>query len=247
MSDPYVTLGVTRDTPLPDIKKAYKKLAMKHHPDRNDGKDEKFKEVQAAYDQVKDGPPAPDVNEYKFTSASDFSDFFKRHQQQQRQQFYRVNINITLSDAINGGTKYIELTINGQNKSFEIDIPPGTRHGETVRYPNLAEGRDIIISYLILPDSEWEVSEMNLIKSVKVNIWDLILGTEVDVTTIDKKTIRLKVPKGTQPGTYLRVKGKGMRTRQNMLAVGDMLVHIEAIIPDNIPEDIINIIKQHHK
>jgi len=50
----YQTLGVAENASQDDIKKAYRKLAMQHHPDRNNGDDTKFKEIQIAYDAVGD-------------------------------------------------------------------------------------------------------------------------------------------------------------------------------------------------
>src|SRR5256885_11702405 len=54
--DYYTTLGVNRDASNEDIKKAYRKLAMKHHPDRNPdkGSEEKFKEAKEAYEVLTD-------------------------------------------------------------------------------------------------------------------------------------------------------------------------------------------------
>src|SRR6188472_1944546 len=55
--DPYEVLGVTRGASEDDIKKAYRKLARQHHPDRNPGDaaaEAKFKEVQTAYDVLSD-------------------------------------------------------------------------------------------------------------------------------------------------------------------------------------------------
>ena len=55
-SDYYTTLGVNRDASEEDIKKAYRKLAMKHHPDRNSdkGSEDKFKEAKEAYEVLTD-------------------------------------------------------------------------------------------------------------------------------------------------------------------------------------------------
>src|SRR5260221_8518837 len=55
--DYYTTLGLGRDATEEDIKKSYRKMAMKHHPDRNPddkGSEEKFKEAKEAYEVLTD-------------------------------------------------------------------------------------------------------------------------------------------------------------------------------------------------
>ena len=67
--DYYETLGVTKNASEEDIKKAYRKLAMKHHPDRNQGDDakkaeEKFKEAKEAYEMLSDAQKRAAYDQY---------------------------------------------------------------------------------------------------------------------------------------------------------------------------------------
>ncbi len=71
--DPYVVLGVSRDAPADEIRRAYKKLARKYHPDVNAGDraaEERFKEVSAAYDVL--GDPEKRKRYDRFGSAEGF-------------------------------------------------------------------------------------------------------------------------------------------------------------------------------
>lgn len=54
MKDYYKTLGVSKNASQDEIKKAFRKLALEHHPDKNGGKDEKFKEINEAYGVLSD-------------------------------------------------------------------------------------------------------------------------------------------------------------------------------------------------
>ena len=67
--DYYDVLGVPKNATEEDIKKAYRKLAMKHHPDRNQGdgakaSEEKFKEAKEAYEMLSDGPKRAAYDQY---------------------------------------------------------------------------------------------------------------------------------------------------------------------------------------
>ena len=79
MTDPYAILGLTKGATTDEVKKAFKRLAMKYHPDRG-GDEDKFKEIKAAYELVKDGPPQPKMEDLfkqswsAFTQGGDFQD-----------------------------------------------------------------------------------------------------------------------------------------------------------------------------
>ena len=67
--DYYETLGVAKNASEEDIKKAYRKLAMKHHPDRNQGDttkaaEEKFKEAKEAYEMLSDAQKRAAYDQY---------------------------------------------------------------------------------------------------------------------------------------------------------------------------------------
>lgn len=66
-NDPYDILGVPRDASTADIKKAYRKLAHKYHPDKGTGDDAKFKEVQAAYEVLSDDQRRQSYDQYGAT------------------------------------------------------------------------------------------------------------------------------------------------------------------------------------
>lgn len=82
MEDLYAVLGVSKDASQDEIKSAYRKLAMKYHPDRNPGNkeaEEKFKNISAAYDVLGD--------ETKRRSYDSYGAFGSQSQQSYNQQY----------------------------------------------------------------------------------------------------------------------------------------------------------------
>lgn len=250
MTDPYQVLGVSRNASEDEVKKAYRKLAMKHHPDRG-GDEAKFKEINEAYDLIKN-PPKQQHHQYTggnpFTghdwnqtiNQEMFEELLRQAQHRyQPQQRMNVNVQIPIRDAVLGTTQILRIPIHGVDMEVQVSVPAGLRDGESIRYPKLANGIDVIIRYMYQPDSTWEVENLNLIKKEPISIWKLITGCALDVKLLDGSTVRIKVPSRTQPGTHMRIGGKGMVARENRLKHGDLLVKLVGIIPDEIPEDLL--------
>jgi len=263
--DPYSVLGVSRTATKDEIKKAYRKLAMKYHPDRNDGKDEKFKEAKEAFDMIKDAPePGPFGGTKYSTAGARFNDFNfnpediiddimsgrTRHEdfadilrEKQRPRAVNVLASISLVEAVIGGSRPMRIRIHNQDEMVMVTIPAGLLSGESIKYPKLVNGIDVTIKFTILPDKIWEVDKLDLIKQQDISIWDLIVGGALNVQTIDGSVLRLKIPPKTQPGTSMRVPGKGILSRLNNRTQGDLLIRLNAKIPSTIPDSLLDMIR----
>lgn len=262
--DYYQTLGVKRGASDAEIKKAYRSMAMKYHPDRG-GDEKKFKEVEEAYRTLSDPEKRQmfdmgvDPNrqqggfrqqgspfEFHFNSAN-MDDIFEGFgfggRRQPRNKTFNINVKITLEDVLNGKNISAEVGIPGSKKKIvNIEIPPGIQHGQQIRYsgmgdhsiPNVRPG-DLIVNVLILNHRFFKREGDNLILDRPILVWDAILGTRVDITTLDNKKLSITVPQGTQPDTVLSCKGEGlpnMRTRVR----GNLFVKIKVNIPKELTE-----------
>jgi len=123
MQDPYKVLGLSPGASKEDAKKAWKELAQKWHPDKNQGSkdaEEKFKEINAAYDSIKNGTvhgpnPMQDLNDLFSQTFGGFgfqSPFQNPRVRRQRKR--TANIAVPMEDAFNGGKKKVRIdtTVN---------------------------------------------------------------------------------------------------------------------------------------
>lgn len=249
MNNPYHVLGVSPNASPEQIKKAFKQLAMKYHPDRG-GDEAKFKEINEAYailsnPERKQQHDNPGFN-FRHTPGGNFHDVFDeffRQQRQQRTSTVRLSLYIDLKTAAIGGEKLVSLQTSNGPQAVEIEIPEGINDGDTVRYPQLLGHSDLQVTFRIHPDKIWQRQGNNLTKEIAIDFWDFILGTKVEVETIYNERIALTVPPKTQPGTLMRVKGKGMRGKYAGQQ-GDMFVKLLAELPKDLPDDLIDTIKR---
>jgi curved DNA-binding protein len=269
--DYYATLGLKRNASDAEIKKAYRGLAMKHHPDRG-GDEKRFKEISQAYDFLSDpekkqiidlgGDPNAQPGgfnqgpfEFHFNTGN-INDMFGNfgfggfgRQPQRRNQSLSVNVEISLEDVLNGKDLNAEVSIPGRAKMINIQIPPGIEHGQQIRYEgmgdhsitNLKPG-DLLVNVFVKEHSIFKRENTSLILDKELDVWDAILGTPIEILTLDKKTLTITVPPGTQPDTVLSCRGEGlpnMRTRQR----GNLLIKIKVVVPRLLNSDQITLIK----
>jgi curved DNA-binding protein len=164
MTDFYQTLGVQRNASQDDIKKAYRTLANKHHPDKG-GDQAKFKDISVAYDTLSNPQKRADYdmggnqininsgnfndifgsggfgfafNNGPFPGGHPFGDMFGRRVQRNRD--LNIQCQISLRDSYLG--KQIEASYrlpSGGSQSVVINIPAGIEHGATIRYQGLGD------------------------------------------------------------------------------------------------------------
>uniref|UniRef100_A0A6C0DZU7 J domain-containing protein n=1 Tax=viral metagenome TaxID=1070528 RepID=A0A6C0DZU7_9ZZZZ len=103
----YDTLGVTKDATEDDIKKAYRKLALKYHPDKENGNKEKFQEIGRAYEILSDKSKRNEYDGHSNTFPF-FNPFAAQPPQKKPDSHY--NVYITLDDVFNGLQKKLKLT-----------------------------------------------------------------------------------------------------------------------------------------
>lgn len=259
MTDHYKTLGVQRSATADDIKRAYRKLAMKHHPDRG-GNEAEFKKIEEAYRVLSDPQqrqeydnPHVRVNTgnpfHPGGAAFDFDTIFemfgaRMHPGQRAQpRVQRITIWISLADAVVGGSRPVSVATPTGANTIELRIPPGIQDNENVRYPGLAPGgMDLIVNWRVHPDAVWHREGPDLWGQRDIDFWDLIMGTEITVRDITGRELQLTVPPRCRPGTVLRARGRGISREGHN--TGDLMIRLNAVLPQNIPEEIIDILSK---
>lgn len=168
MANAYETLGVPKGAPEDEIKKAYRRLAAKHHPDRG-GDTAKFQEIQSAYETLTDpqkraqhdnpgfggfdqqgpggfqfhfgsGMDPNDIFGQFFNQGHGFNPFQQQRQQQRRNKDLRINLNIDLKSTLNPQTKTVSVqTTKGDRFTVDVQIPKGVSNGTTIKYSRMGD------------------------------------------------------------------------------------------------------------
>jgi DnaJ-class molecular chaperone len=263
--DYYATLGLKRGATDADIKKAYRSLAMKHHPDRG-GDEKRFKEISQAYEFLSDpekrriidmgGDPkgqtrmgggfgqGPFEFHYGTENLNDlFGNFGFSFGQRpmRRNKSLNIAVSMTLEDVLKGKDINAEINLpSGKNKIVNISIPPGIEEGQQIRYEGMGDNSmsdlrpgDLIVNIIIDKHPDFTRDGSSLICEKEISVWDAVLGTSLEIKTLDNKTLSINVPKGTQPDTVFSCRGEGlpnMRTRQR----GNLLIKLKVIVPRNL-------------
>jgi molecular chaperone DnaJ len=150
-------------------------------------------------------------------------------------------LHLGFEDAVRGLTT--EVTVDGPeaSRTFKVRVPAGVEEGQRLRVagkgsPGINGGPpgDLYAVIRIGSHPVFERRGQDLIVEVPISWPEAVLGTEIQVPTLDGPPVRVRVPAGTPEGRTLRVRGRGVQTAK---VEGDLLVRVRLTVPDHLTEE----------
>ena len=255
--DYYQILGVNENASQDDIKKAYKKLAMKNHPDRG-GDTKRFQEISQAYDTLSDpqkrqnydaqrhgfnpfaqqqGGGWTDIgNMFGFHFGPGFANF--TNSRSHRNKDLTIRVGISLKQSFTGTQIEARFnTLTGKQQTTVIDIPPGVQTGQTIRYPDLGDDSiphmprgNLNVQIIVEPDPQFERRGNDLRTRCKISALEAMVGCVKTVEYIDGTSAPLTIRPGMTHGVEFASRGKGFRDL-NSGHVGSFVIEIVIDVP----------------
>lgn len=160
----------------------------------------------------------------------------------------RYTMEIDFLDAVYGATKRITLP-DGQ--TLEVKIPQGTRDGQTIRLrgkgaPGIGKGPagDALVTLTVRPHKFFTREGNDIILTLPITIDEAILGGKVPTPTISG-TVNLTIPKGASSGQVLRLRGRGVQTRDGKR--GDQKVILNIVSPPKVDDELADFMEKWRK
>ena len=258
----YKVLGLKNGASESEVKKSYRNLSKKYHPDVNSSDEAKSKmvEINEAYEILsgkRKKPRSENPFDDGFSDFSSFEQFFGRRRRPKTRPT-QVHISITLEESFNGSEKDVKyMTYNTcekcdgggcsecfsmgykpKEKTVKLKIPMGFIGGQLVmrgvgNEQNGLPAGDVIFNVSLSKHPIFTVDGINLHQTKKIDLFDLILGTKLEVDTMEGK-VMININGLSKPDKIYRLRGKGMKLGGTK---GDLHIKLECIMPEKLTEE----------
>lgn len=270
----YATLGVAETASADEIKRAYRGLASKHHPDKG-GDTQRFQEIQAAYAVLEDPNRRAQYDQerrspggFRFSvNGNDFDqmppgmeDILKGfgfpggafgQRQPRKNKDLRVEVVLSLAETLHEQKKTLSVqTTNGHRETVEVTIPRGINHGAQIKYAGLGDNM-----FNTLPRGDLYVV-FNVLAAPKFQVNGIDLISRVSISCLDAITGGVTEIVGLDGRVFeLQIPagtqpGTMMRVRGeglyhlNHADRGHLLVEIVISIPQHLTDSQLELIRQ---
>ena len=254
-------MGVSENASNDEIKKKYRALALKYHPDKNSGdqkSEEVFKEATEAYETLSNpekrrvyddtlkfgtGNNFNNFNQNTNFGGIDLDDLFSKIYQNQKSFNYDVHREVLLPFllVVKGGEFSLEIKDeNNRVKEVKVKLPSGLISGERIRVPKMGNGigkdkGDLYLTIFVQPHEFYNRDGNDLYLPLPLTLKEAMLGALVGVPDINGKTSKVKINPNTQNGHKLRLKGKGVKRGRE---VGDLILICNVLLPEKISKNL---------
>jgi molecular chaperone DnaJ len=130
-----------------------------------------------------------------------------------------------------------------EDRTYTVDVPAGVDSGSTLRLsgrgaagPRGGPAGDLYVGLRVKPHERFERDGVDLVYRLHLSMSQAALGTTVNLETLDGDE-EISIPRGTQPGDVMRLRGRGVPHLQRR-ARGDLVLHAVVDVPDSLePEE----------
>uniref|UniRef100_A0A8C6U566 DnaJ heat shock protein family (Hsp40) member B13 n=1 Tax=Neogobius melanostomus TaxID=47308 RepID=A0A8C6U566_9GOBI len=263
--DYYEILEINRNATDADIKKAYRRLALKFHPasNREPGSNDKFRQLGEAYDVLSDLRKKATYDKFgdsglkggiplELAIGGAWSSKYAYHDNPEK----------TFKDFLGVPTLFQKLQIsrkvmndNGctssiRDKILTVIVKPGWKEGTRITFPKAGDqspnniAADMVFIMRQKPHPRFERQDNDLIYHKRISLEMALTGFSVDVETLDGRFIKIPINEIVHPSYKKVVSGEGMPLPHNPSQKGDLIFTFDILFPEKLSAESKHLIKQ---
>ena len=174
---------------------------------------------------------------FNFTGRNGDERIFRNVKQGNRS--VNVRMAISIKEAMTNSEKTISYKLpSGREEFATVKIPAGVQHGVTFKYAGMGDDSirnvprgDLMVQMSVLDSDGYTRKGNDLYTDKTIDCFQAVRGHRIQLKTLEDSVITVNVPSGTQPGTLLMVRGKGMPVHKTIGIRGNLYVKIHVLIP----------------